>query len=857
MTAIRGYPSQQKLDRTQIQFVTVEPVHKEQNGASVVAHQYVLEVGTDAAEAGSTAGKIVATGHAAVEGDVILFTSGAHSGKEIKVVSVVSNDINLAEDLASAIAVGTTFTILRHKYPLVDAMGNVKVSGTFTSTEEAVAADGAALPAKVKVAGGYDGSAVQVLKTDANGELQIDVLSSALPTGAATDSTISAMSGKLPATLGQKTMAASMSVAIASDQGTLPVSGSVTVSGQSEGSTGVAVPSKAEYIAGTDGTLLRGIKTDTAGKLQVDVVTTALGNNASTEATLLAMSNKLPATIGPKLSQNSMSIVLASDHAAVPVSGSITTTNASEGSTGSAVPTKADFIAGTDGTNLRGIKTDAAGELQIDVLSSALPTGAATETTLAALNAKVTAVNTGAVTVSSSALPTGAATETTLSAVSGKLPATLGQKVMASSLSVTLASDQTALPISGSITSTSSSEGTPGSAPPTKASYIAGTDGTLVRALKTDTNGELQVDILSSALPTGAATETTLAGASAKLPATLGQKAMAASMAVTLASDQSAIPASQSGTWNINNVAGTVSLPTGASTAANQSTIITSLQLLDDVVATDGVAALTKGYQIAGTDGTNAQIVSTNVSGHVNIADGGNSITVDGTVAATQSGAWNITNVTGTVSLPTGAATETTLAALNTKTPAQGQALMAASVPVVIASNQSAVPVSASSLPLPTGAATETTLAAASAKLPATLGQKVMASSLAVTIASDQGAIPVTASFSPAYLSVVDLFDANILDTSSTNIPGSGGSPVQVVASTAAAVKALQCLDTTGAFIGVYTGAAAAEVLKFVIGPGSDQTIENAIPAGTRISLKRLDSTTAISSGIVAINFLG
>jgi len=47
------------------------------------------------------------------------------------------------------------------------------------------------------------------------------------------------------------------------------------------------------------------------------------------------------------------------------------------------------------------------------------------------------------------------------------------------------------------------------------------------------------------------------------------------------------------------------------------------------------------------------------------IEDGGNSITVDGTVAATQSGTWNINNVAGTVSLPTGAATETTLATAN------------------------------------------------------------------------------------------------------------------------------------------------------------------------------------------------
>lgn len=44
--------------------------------------------------------------------------------------------------------------------------------------------------------------------------------------------------------------------------------------------------------------------------------------------------------------------------------------------------------------------------------------------------------------------------------------------------------------------------------------------------------------------------------------------------------------------------------------------------------------------------------------------------------------------------LPTGASTESTLSTLNGKVPAQGQALMAASVPVAIASNQSAVPVS-------------------------------------------------------------------------------------------------------------------------------------------------------------------
>jgi hypothetical protein len=57
----------------------------------------------------------------------------------------------------------------------------------------------------------------------------------------------------------------------------------------------------------------------------------------------------------------------------------------------------------------------------------------------------------------------------------------------------------------------------------------------------------------------------------------LGQKVSASSIPVVLASDQSAIPVTQSGTWNLNNITGTISLPTGASTAANQTTANTSL----------------------------------------------------------------------------------------------------------------------------------------------------------------------------------------------------------------------------------------------------------------------------------------
>lgn len=92
-------------------------------------------------------------------------------------------------------------------------------------------------------------------------------------------------------------------------------------------------------------------------------------------------------------------------------------------------------------------------------------------------------------------------------------------------------------------------------------------------------------------LPTGAATaalqtagNALLTTIDAGIPTSLGQTTMSASMPVTLSSDQSALPVSQSGTWNINNVSGTVSLPTGAATSANQSTEITALQLIDNII---------------------------------------------------------------------------------------------------------------------------------------------------------------------------------------------------------------------------------------------------------------------------------
>ena len=182
---------------------------------------------------------------------------------------------------------------------------------------------------------------------------------------------------------------------------------------------------------------------------------------------------------------------------------------------------------GYDGTDFRNLKTDTDGHLQVDALSSALPSGAATaanqSTMITALqliddlrNALDT-VGTDAllVQVTSSSLPTGAATEDKQDDI------------------VTL------------ITSL----------------------GDLKDALATIGADELRVNVITSALPTGAAT---------------------AANQSTMITALQLIDDLRNALDSVNTDALVVlvsesALPTGAATAANQSTMITALQLIDDL----------------------------------------------------------------------------------------------------------------------------------------------------------------------------------------------------------------------------------------------------------------------------------
>jgi len=65
--------------------------------------------------------------------------------------------------------------------------------------------------------------------------------------------------------------------------------------------------------------------------------------------------------------------------------------------------------------------------------------------------------------------------------------------------------------------------------------------------------------------------------------------------------------------------AASLPLPTGASTLAEQQSQTTALQLIDDAVYTDGTGSPSKALGIAGTDGTNPQIIKTDAAGELQV----------------------------------------------------------------------------------------------------------------------------------------------------------------------------------------------------------------------------------------------
>jgi hypothetical protein len=606
---------------------------------------------------------------------------------------------------------------------------SISPNSTLTATNPSIGSNNAASPTSSTLIGGTDGTNLQaarvfdadsgagnqyvigtILRKSASGgsveagtssdPIRVDptgtttqpvsVTSLPLPTGAATETTLSAISAKTPV-LGQTNMAGSSPVTIADNQTAIPVTDNGTTLSIDDGGSSITVDATSWPLptgAATE-TTLTGVLTTSAFQARVN-------------------------TLGQKAMANSTPVVLSSDQTVIPVSdngSSLTvdgTVTANQG-TSAALSGRWPVIV-TDGTNTmpagdtagRGVFhriTDGTNNAAVKAASTAA---------VAADPALVVAIspnNTVSVSAVSLPLPTGSATsanQTTLGSQTTKINDGTNTATVKAASTAAVASDTAivvAISPNNPIVASNSSVSATGSAPPAQATSVGGsvttaapsyTTGqlsslslTTAGGLRVDGSGSTQpVSASSLPLPTGAATETTLSSINTKTLAA-GQAAMAASSPVVIASNQTAIPITDNGG---------------------------SLTVDGTVTANQGAAAALSGFwPTRHTDGTNTMPT--------------------GDVAAR--GIFHrITDGTNTAAVK----------AASTAATAADPAL------VVAISPNNTVPVSAVSLPLPSGAATETTLGTrlADSTFTArinTLGQKNMASSTPVVISSDQSEV--------------------------------------------------------------------------------------------------------------------
>ena len=216
--------------------------------------------------------------------------------------------------------------------------------------------------------------------------------------------------------------------------------GAITVTNPSVGVNGAAIPLDSTQIAGSDGTNLQPLSVNSSGVL-------ALPQGAASETTLSSLSSI-------NVSSSKISDAVTPD--------------------GPIIPSEIMVVGGSDGTNVHAFTTGTNGNMQVDIVSAPLPSGAATE---AKQDTGITALGTINTTLGSpfqaggsigntsfgisgtlpafTSTPTfdigtiaGIATETTLAALGAKF-GSLGQTTMSSSAPVVIASDQSAIPVTG------------------------------------------------------------------------------------------------------------------------------------------------------------------------------------------------------------------------------------------------------------------------------------------------------------------------------------------------------------------------------------------------------------------------
>jgi hypothetical protein len=118
----------------------------------------------------------------------------------------------------------------------------------------------------------------------------------------------------------------------------------------------------------------------------------------------------------------------------------------------------------------------------------------------------------------------------------------------------------------------------------------ADTDGDYAH-FSLDSSGRLYTNVGNTVTVTG--TVTAAQATASNLNATVVGTGTFAVQATCTNAGTVAVQAAQSGTWNITNVSGTVSLPTGAATAAKQPALGTAGTASTDVITVQGIASMT------------------------------------------------------------------------------------------------------------------------------------------------------------------------------------------------------------------------------------------------------------------------
>lgn len=96
-----------------------------------------------------------------------------------------------------------------------------------------------------------------------------------------------------------------------------------------------------------------------------------------------------------------------------------------------------------------------------------------------------------------------------------------------------------------------------------------------------------------------------------------------------------------------------------------------------------------------------------------------------------------------------------------------------------------------------------------------------------------------------------------IVYTNVTPIPGTASLPLQVVANSGfKAAYGISWQDTTGDYIGVFTGVSGFEVLRTIIGGGVISAVPVVIAANSRVSLRSM-TASPITNGQITMTFLG